>query len=83
MFFNDRRKSNTRALKAANGPSLAPRNYKPDTEGRSDVRRDVAKGKGLAYDGKNRTRKQDYTLSAGRIDKGFGGLNNYTNRIGK
>jgi hypothetical protein len=33
MFFNDRR-----ALKAANGPSLAPKGYKPDTAGRKVVK---------------------------------------------
>ena len=32
--FNDRR-----ALKAANGPSLAPRGYKPDTQSRQNVKR--------------------------------------------
>ena len=34
--FNDRR-ANKRALKAANGPSLAPKNYQPDTAGRTAV----------------------------------------------
>ena len=34
MLFNDRR-ANARALKAANGPSLAPKGYKPDTEART------------------------------------------------
>ena len=37
MLFNDRR-ANKRALKAANGPSLAPKGYKPDTAGRNVVR---------------------------------------------
>jgi hypothetical protein len=36
MMFNDRR--NARALKAAQGPSLAPKGYKPDTAGRKVVR---------------------------------------------
>ena len=36
MIFNDRR--NAKALKAANGPSLAPKGYKPDTAGRKVVR---------------------------------------------
>ncbi len=35
-MFNDRR--NARALKAAQGPSLAPKGYKPDTAGRKVVR---------------------------------------------
>jgi hypothetical protein len=35
--FNDRRK-NSRALKAANGPSKAPKGYKPDTASREDVK---------------------------------------------
>mgnify|MGYP006268545387 CR=1 FL=1 len=39
LFFNDRRKSaNERALKAAQGPSLAPKGYKPDTAGRKSVK---------------------------------------------
>ena len=37
MIFNDRR--NAKALKAANGPSLAPKGYKPDTESRKNVKR--------------------------------------------
>lgn len=39
MEFNDRRKANVnkKALKAANGPSLAPKKYKPDTAGRAEV----------------------------------------------
>ena len=36
MMFNDRR-ANARALKAANGPSLAPKGYKPDTAGREKI----------------------------------------------
>lgn len=36
MLFNDRR-ATQRALKAAQGPSLAPRGYKPDTEARTIV----------------------------------------------
>jgi hypothetical protein len=36
MMFNDRR--NARALKAAQGPSRAPKGYKPDTAGRKVVR---------------------------------------------
>jgi hypothetical protein len=36
MMFNDRRTS--RALKAAQGPSRAPKGYKPDTAGRKVVR---------------------------------------------
>jgi hypothetical protein len=39
MLFNDRR-ANARALKAANGPSLAPKNYKSDTTGRAKVNAD-------------------------------------------
>ena len=35
-MFNDRR--NARALKAAQGPSRAPKGYKPDTAGRKVVR---------------------------------------------
>ena len=35
-MFNDRR--NAKALKAAQGPSLAPKGYKPDTAGRKVVR---------------------------------------------
>ena len=83
MLFNDRRKANTRALKAANGPSLASRKYAPDTEGRADVTLDVNQGKALTSEGKNRTRKQNYAFSAKRVDKGFGGLDNSTKKIGK
>ena len=36
MIFNDRR-GNARALKAANGPSLAPKSYKTDSSRRSEV----------------------------------------------
>ena len=44
MFFNDRR-ANKRALKAANKGSLAPKNYKPDTESRDWVESKVYKGR--------------------------------------
>ena len=36
MIFNDRR-ANQKALKAANGPSLAPKGYKTDSTRRSEV----------------------------------------------
>ena len=36
--FNDRR-ANKRALKAAQGPSLAPKGYEPDTQNRQNVKR--------------------------------------------
>jgi hypothetical protein len=39
--FNDRR-ANKRALKAAQGPSLAPKGYKPDTQSRQNVKRFAA-----------------------------------------
>jgi hypothetical protein len=39
MLFNDRR-ATKRALKAANGPSLASKKYKPDTAGRAEVNAD-------------------------------------------
>lgn len=35
MIFNDRR--NAKALKAANGPSLAPKSHKTDAKGRSQL----------------------------------------------
>jgi hypothetical protein len=38
MLFNDRR-ADKRALKAATGPSLAPKGYKPDTKSRQNVKR--------------------------------------------
>ena len=47
MLFNDRRrarsdaKSTARALKKAQGPSLAPKGYKPDTAGRSVVKEEA------------------------------------------
>lgn len=37
MNWNDRR-ANKRALKAANGPSRAPKGYEPDTAGRKVVK---------------------------------------------
>lgn len=55
MIFNDRR--NARALKAANGPSLAPKGYKPDTAGRAAVNMSV-KGAYLGKPGEQNNQSQ-------------------------
>jgi hypothetical protein len=39
---NTEAKANARGLKAAQGKSLAPKGYKPDTEGRKQVKRFAA-----------------------------------------
>ena len=64
MIFNDRR-ANKRALKAAQGPSLAPKGYKPDTEGRGIVHIAAGGGTNLS-DGINLkgSRKKRYTSAA-------------------
>ena len=46
-MFNDRR-ANARALKAAQGPSLAPRGYERDDQSRYNVRRIAADERNLA-----------------------------------
>ena len=61
MLFNDRR-SNKRALKAANGPSLAPKKYKPDTAGRAEVNADPTVQ--LANKTKSTNRKKAYAYAA-------------------
>ena len=63
MEFNDRR-ANKRALKAANGPSLAPKGYKPDTAGRQEVRK-------AAVSGADRpdSNKQRYNKAAISVDR--------------
>ena len=63
MLFNDRR-ANARALKAANGPSLAPKSYKPDTKGRAEVNADP--GVALAAKGMM-NRKSAYNSAAKRV----------------
>jgi hypothetical protein len=64
MMFNDRR--NARALKAAQGPSLAPKGYKPDTAGRKVVRAEAS-----PMTDKNMnvvSRKKRYNDAAIRVD---------------
>ena len=65
MLFNDRR-ANKRALKAANGPSRAPKGYKPDTAGRKVVRDEASprteQNKNIVY------RKTRYNNAAMRVD---------------
>ena len=63
-MFNDRR--NARALKAAQGPSLAPKGYKPDTAGRKVVRDEAS-----PITDKNMnvvSRKKRYNDAAIRVD---------------
>ena len=70
MIFNDRRKGNTeikKALKAANGPSLAPRGYKPDTAGRAEINSDH--GVQLANSGGQLNRKVAYNVATHLSDR--------------
>ena len=60
MEFNDRR-ANKRALKAANGPSLAPKGYKPDNVSRSMINSVASIAPG--------SRKKAYELATGFHDK--------------
>jgi hypothetical protein len=57
-------RANARGLKAANKPSLAPKNYKPDTAGRAEVKRYAAPLKD--FNGSKRANK----LAAGAVDAG-------------
>ena len=66
MLFNDRR-SNQKALKAANGPSLAPKGYKTDSSRRSEVHARANSQMGVAF------RKKAYNYATTRqeeIEKG-------------
>ena len=66
MEFNDRRRANVnkKALKAANGLSLASKKYKPDTAGRQAVRK-------AAVSGADRpdSNKQRYNKAAISVDR--------------
>jgi hypothetical protein len=66
--FNDRR-ANKRALKAANGSSLAPKGYKPDTESRKNVKRFAAddRNNSLKY-GKLMGKREAYQRGADKQD---------------
>lgn len=66
MLFNDRR-ANKRALKAANGPSLAPKGYKPDTAGRKVVR--AAASPILEKNQNLVSHKARYNAAAMRVDR--------------
>jgi hypothetical protein len=68
MLFNDRR-ANKRALKAANGPSLAPKGYKPDTEART-----IAQNNGDYFTRPWKSRKSAMAESAKEIDANRGKL---------
>jgi hypothetical protein len=65
MIFNDRR-----ALKAANSPSLAPKKYKTDAEGRAKVT-DIAEGNSNHSDAINlmASRKKRFNSAAIRADR--------------
>lgn len=68
MLFNDRRMSaNDRALKAAQGPSLASKRYKPDTKRREAVK-NLNWGEYPVVPGSNR--KQDYAARTRYVDRG-------------
>jgi hypothetical protein len=72
MIFNDRR-----ALKAANGPSLAPKRHKTDAEGRAKVSA-IAEGKVSHSDAINLkgSRKQRFNSAAIQADRtGFANSN--------
>jgi hypothetical protein len=62
MLFNDRR-ATQRALKAANGPSLAPKGYKTDSSRRSEVSARANGRMALA------TRKKAYIYATTRQDE--------------
>ena len=63
MLFNDRR-ANKRALKAAQGPSLAPKGYKADTTGRQQVRKAAVSG---SYRPDGNSNKQRYAQAASDV----------------
>jgi hypothetical protein len=65
MIFNDRR--NAKALKAANGPSLAPKGYKPDTAGRKVVK--AAASPILEKNQNLVSNKSRYNAAATRVDR--------------
>ena len=65
MIFNDRR--NAKALKAAQGPSLAPKGYKPDTAGRKVVRAEASPT--LEKNINLVSHKSRYNAAAIRVDK--------------
>jgi len=65
MMFNDRR--NARALKAAQGPSLAPKGYKPDTAGRKVVK--AAASPILEKNQNLVSNKSRYNAAAMRVDR--------------
>ena len=69
MFFNDRRRSNInkKALSAANGPSLAPKGYKPDTAGRKVVK--AAASPILEKNQNMVSHKSRYNAAAIRVDR--------------
>ena len=75
MEFNDRR-ANKRALKAAQGPSLAPRGYKPDTEART-----IAQNNGDYFTRPWKSRKSAMAESAKEIDANRGKLSPITNYV--
>ena len=69
MEFNDRRRANAnkKALKAANGPSLAPKGYKPDTAGRKEVGKNLSSLHSLQL---SDSRKKDYESATVRTENG-------------
>ena len=84
MLFNDR-SAKKRALKAANGPSLASKRYKPDTAGRRHVV-DIAEiGQGHYYT--NATSKKQKFQNAAEwndaLDAGKGGMTVFPKKEGK
>lgn len=68
MIFNDRRKANVnkKALKAANGPSLAPKGYKADKEGRKEVSKQAVV---TPLSPKGTSNKQRYNTAAISVDR--------------
>lgn len=72
--FNDRR-ANKRALKAANGKSLAPRGYKSDAKSRTQVK-DIAEIGQVHHYTNAKNRKQKFQNAAewkDALDSGQGG----------
>lgn len=66
MIFNDRRqkKATARAIKAAQGPSLAPKGYKTDTAARKSITESVEKNANVPLG----NRKQRFEKATKRYD---------------
>lgn len=68
-----KKSANERALKAAQGKSLAPKGYKPDTQGRENVNYTAGKIKMQ----KNASRKDTFHAAASHYEPGAHDWMNY------